>query len=72
MGPFLGQGVCQALRDVANVVWKIRLILNGDAPEAYAARRATVESSLASRALAGGRHATPLARPAARASASVA
>jgi 3-(3-hydroxy-phenyl)propionate hydroxylase len=37
MGPFLGQGVCHALRDASNVVWKLSLVLHGKAPLALMA-----------------------------------
>ncbi|MDB5807291.1 MAG: FAD-binding monooxygenase [Betaproteobacteria bacterium] len=32
--PFLGQGMCQGVRDVANLAWKLEAVLRGDAPEA--------------------------------------
>jgi 3-(3-hydroxy-phenyl)propionate hydroxylase len=31
--PFLGQGLCSGLRDVANLAWKLREVIAGDAPE---------------------------------------
>ncbi|MGH6628012.1 MAG: bifunctional 3-(3-hydroxy-phenyl)propionate/3-hydroxycinnamic acid hydroxylase [Burkholderiaceae bacterium] len=32
--PFLGQGMCAAMRDVANLAWKLEAVLRGQAPDA--------------------------------------
>lgn len=42
--PFLGQGMCQGVRDAANIAWKLHLVLNGvahnDLLDTYGAERA--------------------------------
>jgi len=42
--PFIGQGMCQGIRDVVNLAWKLRAVLDGSAPPAlldsYGAERA--------------------------------
>lgn len=46
MPPFAGQGLCAGLRDVANLAWKLDLVLAGTAPESlmgtYASERGPV------------------------------
>jgi 2-polyprenyl-6-methoxyphenol hydroxylase-like FAD-dependent oxidoreductase len=46
MPPFAGQGLCAGLRDVANLAWKLALVLKGLAPEGlmatYASERGPV------------------------------
>ncbi len=40
--PFMGQGMCQGIRDVANLTWKLHFVLNGARPsllDTYTAER---------------------------------
>jgi 3-(3-hydroxy-phenyl)propionate hydroxylase len=57
--PFLGQGMCTGLRDVANLVWKLDAVLRRDAPEAlldtYQAERAPQARAVAAAAVEFGR-----------------
>ncbi len=36
--PFMGQGMCAGIRDVANLYWKLAQVCRGDIPEAAASR----------------------------------
>jgi len=51
--PFLGQGMCQGIRDVANLSWKLIAVLAGDATDAlldtYGAERGQHVTTLTSR-----------------------
>ncbi|MDW5441135.1 bifunctional 3-(3-hydroxy-phenyl)propionate/3-hydroxycinnamic acid hydroxylase [Polaromonas sp. SM01] len=51
--PFLGQGMCQGIRDVANLCWKLDAVLAGKAPDAlldtYSPERKTHVTELTSR-----------------------
>ena len=51
--PFLGQGMCQGVRDVANLAWKLRAVLAGEANDAlldtYGEERGMHVRSLTSR-----------------------
>ncbi len=51
--PFLGQGMCQGIRDVANLSWKLGAVLRGEAPEAlldsYGAERKAHVTELTTR-----------------------
>ncbi|HVU92293.1 MAG TPA: bifunctional 3-(3-hydroxy-phenyl)propionate/3-hydroxycinnamic acid hydroxylase, partial [Jatrophihabitans sp.] len=52
MPPFAGQGMCSGIRDVANLVWKLDLVLTGRAPDALldtytSERSAHVQHSIA-------------------------
>ena len=51
--PFLGQGMCQGMRDVANLCWKLDAVLTGKSPESlldsYGPERKTHVTELTSR-----------------------
>ena len=51
--PFLGQGMCQGIRDVANLAWKMEAVLAGRAPDAlldtYGTERGRHVTTLTSR-----------------------
>ena len=47
MPPFAGQGLCAGLRDVANLAWKLDLVLSGAAPEPLMATYATERAPVA-------------------------
>ncbi|HQZ06436.1 MAG TPA: FAD-dependent monooxygenase, partial [Burkholderiaceae bacterium] len=57
--PFLGQGMCQGIRDVANLAWKIQAVLSGNAGDAlldtYGAERKAHVKALTSRIKAIGK-----------------
>jgi 3-(3-hydroxy-phenyl)propionate hydroxylase len=56
--PFIGQGMCQGLRDVANLVWKLAAVRDGAAPallDSYAIERAQHVRTLTARIKAIGR-----------------
>jgi 3-(3-hydroxy-phenyl)propionate hydroxylase len=57
--PFIGQGMCQGLRDAANLVWKLDRVLKGQSSEAlldsYAEERAAHVRELTTRIKAIGR-----------------
>jgi 3-(3-hydroxy-phenyl)propionate hydroxylase len=57
--PFIGQGMCQGLRDVSNLVWKLAAVIEGKAPDAlletYGEERAEHVRELTSRIRAIGR-----------------
>ena len=51
--PFLGQGMCQGIRDVANFSWKVGAVLRGEAPDellnSYGAERKAHVTALTTR-----------------------
>jgi 3-(3-hydroxy-phenyl)propionate hydroxylase len=57
--PFLGQGMCQGIRDVANLAWKLQAVLRGDAGDAlletYGAERKAHVKALTGRIKAIGK-----------------
>ncbi|MDF0544431.1 bifunctional 3-(3-hydroxy-phenyl)propionate/3-hydroxycinnamic acid hydroxylase [Sphingobium sp. H39-3-25] len=58
--PFFGQGMCHGLRDVANLAWKLALVLAGKAPDAlldsYQPERDPHVRSVISAAVGAGRY----------------
>ncbi|WP_068072362.1 bifunctional 3-(3-hydroxy-phenyl)propionate/3-hydroxycinnamic acid hydroxylase MhpA [Novosphingobium lentum] len=58
--PFFGQGMCHGLRDIANLAWKLPLVLDGSAPESlldtYQAERDPHVRAVISAAVATGRY----------------
>ena len=58
--PFFGQGMCHGLRDIANLAWKLELVLAGRAPEAlldsYQTERDPHVRAVISAAVAAGRY----------------
>ena len=58
--PFFGQGMCHGVRDVANLAWKLALVLRGAAPAAllngYQAEREPQVRSVIAAAVATGRY----------------
>ncbi len=58
--PFIGQGMCQGIRDVTNLVWKLKAVLREDAANAlldtYAEERSRHVYTLTSRIKEIGRH----------------
>lgn len=58
--PFFGQGMCHGLRDIANLAWKLELVLAGRAPEAlldsYQAERDPHVRAVISAAVDAGRY----------------
>ena len=58
--PFIGQGMCQGIRDVTNLCWKLTTVLRGEAPDAlldtYEQERKLHVHTLTSRIKAIGHH----------------
>jgi 3-(3-hydroxy-phenyl)propionate hydroxylase len=58
--PFFGQGMCHGLRDVANLAWKLEMVLAGGAPDAlldsYQPERDPHVRAVISAAVAAGRY----------------
>lgn len=58
--PFIGQGMCQGVRDAANLAWKLSAVLRGEAPDAlldtYAVERAAHVRELTGRIKAIGQY----------------
>ena len=58
--PFFGQGMCHGLRDVANLAWKLEMVIRGEAPEtlldSYQRERDPHVRAVISAAVAAGRY----------------
>lgn len=58
--PFIGQGMCQGIRDVTNLAWKLKAVLSGAATESllesYGAERKEHVETLTNRIKTIGRH----------------
>ena len=54
--PFLGQGMCQGIRDVANLSWKLGAVLRGEAEEVLLDSYGAERKPLATRNTAYAQH----------------